>query len=274
MNRNTYNRIGVLDSGIGGLTVLHELLLQFGGREYIYFGDTKNLPYGSRSDDEIRRLSLEMVTFLLDQKVDLIVVACHTISANALEYLKKNSPVPVIGVITGTINHASRMTQNGIIGLMATPATIKSQIYRQIFKAYNDIMLIESECPLLAQAIEAYNPNSPQIENLIAEYLNPFKEKNVDSIIIGCTHYSYALSVIQKIAGAHVQLITAQDSILELFEKMLPTLAETASSCTLYFSQATRHEYVLKFIQDHNARVSNLDDVANALSQKHSEIAV
>ena len=173
-------RIGVFDSGIGGLTVLKTLIKRFPNNEYIYYGDTKNLPYGNKSIEELKILSSNIIEFLLTKKVDMIVIACGTISSNLSSYLKEKYDIKIIDVITPTINYLNSSNYNKI-GILATQATINSKIFsRNVNKNIKEVA-----CPMFVPLIE--NNKLDELNNYFKEYLEDLKE--CDLIVLGCTHY-------------------------------------------------------------------------------------
>ena len=174
-------RVGLFDSGIGGLTVLKSLIKRYPNNEYIYFGDTANLPYGSKSIDELKKLAKHNIELLLSFNVDLVVIACGTVSSNCLEYLKSNYNIPIIDIISPTINYLNNTEYNNI-GVIATEATINSHI----FKNNINKNVYEIATPKLVPLIESNNLSN--IDNVLDEYLNLYKDK-IDILVLGCTHY-------------------------------------------------------------------------------------
>lgn len=174
-------RVGLFDSGIGGLTVLRSLIKRYPDNEYIYFGDTANLPYGSKSIDELKKLAKHNVELLLSFNVDLIVIACGTVSSNCLDYLKSNYNIPIIDIISPTINYLNNAKYSNV-GVIATEATINSHI----FKNNINKCVYEIATPELVPLIESNNLNN--IDNVLEEYLDNYKEK-IDVLVLGCTHY-------------------------------------------------------------------------------------
>ncbi|WP_073507692.1 glutamate racemase [Streptobacillus notomytis] len=181
--------IGIFDSGMGGVTVLNEIRKQYPNINIHFFGDTARLPYGEKSKDEIIKYSSEIVEFLLTKKVELIVVACNTATSLALDEIKEKYDVNIIGVIEagveGAINNKSKN-----IGLIATTATVNSKKYTQNLNNINSsIKVIDKSCPLLVPAIENGNIKGKDIDELINKYIDNMS-KEIDSLILGCTHYS------------------------------------------------------------------------------------
>ncbi|MCK4256993.1 glutamate racemase [candidate division WOR-3 bacterium] len=203
--------IGIFDSGIGGLTVAREIITTLPNEDVIYFGDTARVPYGSKSKETITRFSKEIVEFLLEKGVKLIVVACNTASSNALSELKsvyKN--IPFVGVINPGVKKALSVA-NRVIGIIGTKATIGSGIYST---ALGDrYMVIQKACPLLVPIVEEDLVEKPFTEKIVEFYLHSLKRERVDTLILGCTHYPMLKSVIQNAMGSEVKLV---DSAVEV----------------------------------------------------------
>lgn len=183
-------RVGLFDSGIGGLTVLKSLMKRYPDNEYIYFGDTVNLPYGSKSKEELKKLAKHNIEFLLEFNVDLIIIACGTVSSNCLDYLKSNYSIPIIDIISPTISYLNNSNYNNI-GVIATEATIKSHI----FKNNINKKVYEIATPKLVPMIESNKLYD--IDNVLEKYLSDYKDK-IDILVLGCTHYPLLLSYFKK----------------------------------------------------------------------------
>lgn len=190
--------IGIFDSGMGGITVLNEIRKQYPKLDIHFFGDTARLPYGEKSKEEIIKYSTEIVEFLLTKEVELIVVACNTATSLALDEIKEKYNINIIGVIeagvNGVINNKSKN-----VGLIATTATVNSKKYTQSLNFVNSqIKIIERACPLLVPTIENGNINGAYINELINEYVNHMS-KEIDTLILGCTHYSILKETIKSL---------------------------------------------------------------------------
>lgn len=181
-------RIGVFDSGLGGLTVLSSLLKKSPNNEYIYFGDTLNMPYGNKGKDKLYELSSKIVDFLIKKRVDVIVIACGTVSSNNYLDLKKNYNVPIYDILTPTINYLHQKNLNNV-GVIATEMTIKSGFFNQI----NGIVQIA--CPKFVPLIEANKIETEEMKDAIVEYL---KDKQISNLILGCTHYPFIKNKISE----------------------------------------------------------------------------
>lgn len=192
--------IAVFDSGIGGLTVVKALKELLPQENIIYFGDTFNMPYGEKTISQIKQFSIDNINFLSIFKPKAYVVACGTMSGNAMDEMIKLTDKPVIGVIEPACNKAISLTKNNRIGVLATPAAIKANAYASTIKDINeDIDIVSVGCEGLAKQIELGKFDSQDTIDLLNKYLKPLKENNVDTIILGCTHYPLVSSLIQRL---------------------------------------------------------------------------
>ncbi|MEQ8835018.1 MAG: glutamate racemase [Miltoncostaeaceae bacterium] len=182
--------IGVFDSGVGGLTILDELLATLPAEDFVYFGDTAFFPYGEKSEDELRRRSLAIAQWLAAQGVKLIVVACNTATAAVLPWLQQHVGTQVIGVMTPEAHAAVQATRNRRVGLLATTATVRSGSYARMIAAHDAGVEVTSvECPRLAPAIQSGEAIDQAIVDMVREYTSPLVAAGVDTVILGCTHY-------------------------------------------------------------------------------------
>ena len=214
MNNNS-KPIGIFDSGLGGLTLLNKMKSILPNETFIYLGDTAHLPYGSKSKQTIEFYSKKIVDFLVLKDVKLIIVACNTASSLAGEFLKKHYSIPIIEVITPCINNALKYTNNNNIGVIGTTATINSNIYSRKINLINDnVVVTEIACPLLVPIIEEgwhkYNIGT----EILAKYLNNFENTNIDTLILGCTHYSIIEKEILNYFNNSINIITSFNSII------------------------------------------------------------
>lgn len=210
--------IGVFDSGVGGLTVVREIMRQIPGEHIVYFGDTARVPYGSKSKDTVTRYSRQIVNFLLTQDVKAIVVACNTASAYALDTLKSEFDIPIIGVIEPGARAAINVTQNNKIGVIGTEGTIESKTYETtIAEMLKECQVIGKSCPLLCPLVEeGLTKDSVTIE-ICNRYLAPLLETNIDTLIMGCTHYPLLRGLLLKLVGDNITLVNpAYETAIEL----------------------------------------------------------
>ena len=214
--------IGIFDSGIGGLTVLKEIVRKLPDENIIYLGDTARVPYGIRSAETVTRYSFENTNFLLSQEIKMLVVACNTATAVSLEAVKKEYPLPVIGVLEPGARAAVAATKTRKIGIIGTEATINSGAYeRAIKRLAPDIAVTSIACPLFVPlAEEGWTDND--VAELVAEkYLAPFRKSGIDMLVLGCTHYPLLKAVISKAIGPGITLV---DSATETAKEVADVL--------------------------------------------------
>ena len=206
--------IGVFDSGVGGLTVVKEIIKLLPGEDIVYFGDTARVPYGIKSKPTIIKFSLENILFLLKQEVKMIVVACNTSSSVALPVLKKHFKIPIIGVISPGVKEAVYASRNGRIGVIATKATINSGAYQyQIKQLDSKIKVFNQPCPLFVPLAEEGWLRAKATYDIASHYLSPFKKSKIDTLILGCTHYPLLKKVFQRVLGKSVRLIDSAEQV-------------------------------------------------------------
>jgi glutamate racemase len=200
--------VGVFDSGIGGLTVVKRLSSVLPEENIVYFGDTARVPYGSKSNSTVIEYSLQDAKFLMNKNVKAIVVACNTASSIALKHLKENFGVPVIGMIDPGAQAAVNSTRNGRIGVIGTRATINNNAYSQAIKKLSpELQVFEKACPLFVPLAEEGLIDHEATRLIAHEYLTGLREKEIDTLVLGCTHYPLLSKIIQEVVGENVQLI-------------------------------------------------------------------
>ena len=208
--------IGVFDSGLGGLTAARRLISLMPNENIIYFGDTGRVPYGTRSRDTIFRYATQDVNFLRTFDLKAIVIACGTVSSIALDTLQED--LPIFGVVVPTAQKAVQVTRNHRIGIIATPATIRTGAYERIIRKENpDVTLIAKPCSLFVPLVEAgrTRPGDVVIETIVSEYLQPLKDAGVDTLVLGCTHYPLLTDVIGNFMGPEVRLLDSGAEVAE-----------------------------------------------------------
>lgn len=214
--------IGVFDSGVGGLTVVKELIRQLPGENIVYFGDTARVPYGIKSKETVIRFSIENILFLLKQDVKLICVACNTVSSFALPVIKHHFKVPIVGVITPGVREAVYATQNKRIGVIGTKGTIKSRSYElEIKQLEPQVKVTAVACPLFVPFAEEGWLSGKVVLDVAKAYLKPLKDARVDTVILGCTHYPLLRPVIRKVMGENVALIDSAQQVAVEVKKIL-----------------------------------------------------
>jgi glutamate racemase len=209
--------IGIFDSGLGGLTVAHAIMRLLPQESLVYFGDTARVPYGPKSPETVRRYSTEIGFYLLEQGVKAIVVACNTATAHALPALRDELPVPVIGVVDPGARAAVNATRNGRIGVIATQGTVRSGAYvRAIEAASPSAQVTALACPLFVPLVEEGWTDHDATRLVAREYLAPFMHQEVDTLVLGCTHYPLLKPMIRDVVGPGVRLIdSAEETALD-----------------------------------------------------------
>ncbi|MDD3402110.1 MAG: glutamate racemase [Hespellia sp.] len=236
--------IGVFDSGVGGLTVVREIARQLPGENIVYFGDTARVPYGSKSKDNIIRFSKQIIRFLQTKNVKAIVIACNTASALALDDVRDTFDLPIIGVVVPGARAAVEATINHHVGVVGTDATVRSKVYTTNITDMNpEISVVEKACPLFVPLVEEGFKDHPVIEEIIDYYLRPLRESEIDTMILGCTHYPLIRSKIREYMGEEIQIVNpAYETAMDL-KKILKRLhMENPQSeqgyCEFYVSDA------------------------------------
>lgn len=220
--------IGVFDSGVGGLTVVREIQRMLPFEDIVYLGDTARVPYGTKSPATVIRFACEDTQFLVQQKVKVVVVACNTVSAWALPTLNQCFSVPILGVIQPGVDAAVSQTRNCRIGVIGTSATIRSRAYLNSIKALRKTAQVYSQaCPLLVPLVEEGWTSHPVTLSVLREYLEPFLHRNIDTLVLGCTHYPLLKRAIRKVVGSSIRLVDSAESCAQFvarhlaFQKML-----------------------------------------------------
>ncbi|MDO4339457.1 MAG: glutamate racemase [Eubacteriales bacterium] len=218
MNIDRNAPVGVFDSGVGGLTVAREIMRNLPSEKIVYFGDTARVPYGSKSKETVIRYSRQIIRFLQEQKVKAIVIACNTASAFALDEVQHDLDIPVLGVIESGAKVAAAETRNNRIGVIGTIGTVGSGIHASYLKKLNpEITVIGKACPLFVPLVEEGWLHDPVTVEVARRYLHELQEENIDTLILGCTHYPLLRSTIQKVMGEDVRLVNpAYETALEL----------------------------------------------------------
>jgi glutamate racemase len=222
--------IGIFDSGLGGLTVVKEILNKLPQYKIIYFGDTARTPYGTKSAETVKGYAIENTKFLLERGAKIIVVACHTVSSTAIPVLKEKFPnVPFFEVVTPSFKKALKLTKNKKIGLIGTRTTVESGIYDQLFsQADSEIKLYSNPAPLLVPLIEEGWLKKPETRKIVKKYLIPLKMKGIDTLILGCTHYPLIKKVIQEKAGKRIKLVDPSEEIALEVKNFIENTSELA----------------------------------------------
>ena len=210
--------VGVFDSGVGGLTVAREIMRNLPSEKIVYFGDTARVPYGSKSKETVIRYSRQIIRFLQEQQVKAIVVACNTASAFALDTVRDEFDIPIIGVIESGAKVAAARTRNKRVGIIGTVGTVGSGIHAQYLKKLDPgITVFGKACPLFVPLVEEGWLHDPVTVEVASRYLKELQDKDVDTLILGCTHYPLIRSTIRQVMGEEVCLVNpAYETALEL----------------------------------------------------------
>lgn len=204
--------IGVIDSGVGGLTVAGEILRQLPNEKIIYLGDTARCPYGPRSTNEVRRFTWELTHFLLKKNIKMLVIACNTATAAALEEIRRELSIPVLGVINPGARAAIKRTKNYRVGIIGTEGTVKSGAYEKALKSLNSRLYITAQaCPKFVPLVESGEYDGPIAERIVSESLMPLLNQNLDTLILGCTHYPLLEPLVKRTMGENVKVISSGD---------------------------------------------------------------
>ncbi|HDP70483.1 MAG TPA: glutamate racemase [Actinobacteria bacterium] len=214
--------IGIFDSGIGGLTVAGEVMRQLPNENIIYFGDTARFPYGPRSAEELKKFVFQIVEFLRGEEVKFIVIACNSASSAALEVAQEHFYIPIIGVVESGARAAVQVTRNRRIGVIGTKATILSSAYVKAVHAFDaGVKVFQQVTPELADFVEKGEVVGKEIERIIKGYLKTLIEDDIDTLILGCTHYPLLSATIQKIIGKEAVLISSAEEAAKEVGEML-----------------------------------------------------
>lgn len=214
--------IGLFDSGVGGLTVFNEILKQLPNERVIYFGDTSRVPYGSKSKETIIKYCKQIVNFLLTKNVKAVVIACNTASAHSLEELQKEYDIPIVGVVIPGAKAAIASTVTKRIGVIATEGTVHSEIYAKVIHGLTpDAVVISKPCPLFVPLVEEGWTKGTATEEVVKRYLSEFEGENIDTLILGCTHFPLLRNTIKKVVGDRVKLINPAHETAKILTEQL-----------------------------------------------------
>ncbi len=249
-------RIGVFDSGLGGLTVVKALLRALPGGEILYIADTLHAPYGEKSHDEIRHFSFKITQYLIDHhQINALVIACNTATSAAITPLRKRFPtLPIIGTEPG-IKPALSLTKTHRVGILATPATLSGDKYQDLANhLYNgtDVTLYEQACPGLVEQIESGKIDTPKTSIMLEQWLSPMRKAGVDTLVLGCTHYPLAAEAIRQTMGYPVTLIETGEAIAKRLRSLIHfSLTRTEVTLSVFYTGTINHEAVAQIVGDH-----------------------
>jgi glutamate racemase len=222
MNHGGKSPVGVFDSGVGGLSVLRAIRAQLPNEAILYFGDQVHVPYGLRPLEEIREYSFAITRFLLGRDAKLIVVACNTASAAALNSLRLEFPeIPFVGM-EPPVKPAVEITHTGIVGVLATPATFQGALYASVVERFaENVTLLQNTCPGLVQEIENGAINGRMARIILETALHPMMERGIDTVVLGCTHFPFVIPLIQEIVGPNVRVIDPAPAVARQVGRLL-----------------------------------------------------
>ena len=214
--------IGVFDSGVGGLWILKHLQLELPGYNYVFFGDQGHVPYGNRPMEEIKSFSESITKFLIERDCKIIVIACNTASAVSLKYLREKFPKIIFVGMEPAIKPAVEKTHTKKVGVLATPATFQGELYNSVVEKFaQDVEIFTDTCPGLVDQIEKGELGGNETRDILEKALNPMLEKNIDTVVLGCTHYPFVIPLIQKIVGEKVNVIDPTSSVVRQVARVL-----------------------------------------------------
>jgi glutamate racemase len=240
--------IGIFDSGIGGMTVARAVEQLLPGYPLIYFGDIARTPYGTKSPETIIDYSLRNTEFLLKKGAGLIIIACNTASSVATDRLRQEFQVPIIEVVTPAAERAITRTKTGRIGIIGTKATVRSDIYNRIITSVHpEFKVFSQACPLLVPLVEEGWINKRETKMIIRRYLHPLQNNQIDTLVLGCTHYPLLKELIQARIGRHVHLIDSSVEAARHLQKMLQEHPELIQKSD---EQSVEHTYYVSDLTD------------------------
>lgn len=254
-------KIGVIDSGVGGLTVAKEILRHLPFEDVIYFGDTGRCPYGNRSTEEIKQFTWQMIHYIMKYKLKALVIACNTATAILLDEVKQMLSIPVFGVIEPGAKEAVEATKNKKTAVIATTRTIESGAYPEAIKSLETKTEVTSlSCPLFVPMIEAGHRTNKEMKMVVEQSLKPILNKGIDTLVLGCTHYPLIEDVIQEVVGSHVTLVHSGKRIAHELEKTLK-LETSKNGKHLFFvsGNAEAFEQTVKGWMGMNPSVKTVD---------------
>ena len=255
--------IGVFDSGVGGLSVLQHIREILPAENLYYVADSAHAPYGNKSDIDIQRRSVDITRFLLEKDIKALVVACNTATAAAIEILRNDFDIPIIGM-EPAVKPAALTTQSGAVGILATPGTLASQKFAKLYQQYAaDVKIISQPCPGLVEQVEMADLDGPQTRILVEQYVSSLLGHGVDTLVLGCTHYPFLKSLIEEIAGDHISVIDTGGAVAkELMRKLEQANLLNSGSDPgneYFWSSSTAGHHVVHQLWDRTVTINKLD---------------
>jgi len=216
--------IGVYDSGVGGLTVVREIMKQLPHEEIVYFGDTARVPYGSKSRETITRFAVESIRFLSSQNIKMVVIACNTVSASSLPTLRRHFKIPILGVIKPGAAAAVKKTKNKVIGIIGTERTVSSKAYDRVIRQLDpEIKIFSRACPLFVPLVEEGWLDKEATLLIAREYLEPLEQQGIDTLVLACTHYPLLKNTIRKVMGSGINMVDSAEETARIVKHTLQT---------------------------------------------------
>ena len=214
--------IGVVDSGVGGLSVLRALVARLPQENWVYFADQAHLPYGEKPDPILRIYAVRIAAFLLERGAKALVIACNTLSAAALDVLRERFPqVPIVGM-EPAVKPATQLTRTGTVAVLATRTTLQSERYRRLKARFGQkVTFLEDPCPGLVEQIEAGRLTTPDTLDMLARILAPMREAGADTVVLGCTHFPFVAEGIRQVLGSHVRILNPADAVARHLAQVL-----------------------------------------------------
>ena len=234
--------IGILDSGLGGLSVLNEIRRVLPNESIVYFGDSAWCPYGSRHADEIQRRVFAVTDFLIEKGCKLIVVACNSATIAAVEALRASYPVPFVGMEPG-VKPAAALTKTGTIGVLATEASLAGEKFHRLISDHGGgVKTITRPCPNFVELVEAGELSGTRARGIVEEEVMPLTEAGADVLVLGCTHYPFLRSLIEEVAGPEVQIVDTGSAVAQRVSDLIPNNSGSASPHCVIFTSADIHQ--------------------------------
>lgn len=228
--------IGIFDSGVGGLTVYKAIRSAFPEEDLVYFGDTARVPYGPKSPNTIIEYSVQNARFLLQQGIKTMIVACNTSSSVAIPYIRQLTDIPIIGVIDPGSDVAVRSSVSGRIGVIGTEGTVRSEAYTKAIKLHKpEAQVFSSACPLFVPLVEEGWQDHAVARSIVSEYLASLRELDIDTLVLGCTHYPLLSHIIKEYMGFGVKLVDSADAITMHLKSLLPSEHDGKAGKDIFF---------------------------------------
>lgn len=258
------NPIGIFDSGVGGLSVWIELQKKLPNEDFVYYADSNNCPYGDKTDQEIIDLSIRITQFLIQKHCKLIIVACNTATAAAIQILRKTFRIPFIGM-EPAIKPAAQTTKSGVIGILATQGTFKGNHYKETSAKYaNNIEAITQPGIGLVELVENNNTDTPEAKEILLKYVRPMLEKGVDKIVLGCTHYPFLINTLKQIIPSGIEIINPAPAIASRTYQILKDedlLTQEVNVGSSVFYSSGNSDVLQQMIDKHSTKKINVENI-------------